>query len=210
MTRGQSNPEGRPTCFSCFRPTSHCTCSLVEPFAGHTNVLILQHPHERKKYYSTAKIVVKGMTNAQLVRGIEFEPGMLDRCLQGKQGYLLYPSPGAIDCEDVKLDSNSTVVVVDGTWAEAGKIVYCNPRLKELPCLTFKRPLRSTYRIRKQPREHYLSTLESIAYLLKLNAAAQGKEVEAAKYDRLLDGFAQMVEQQLCYIEGSMNFARQA
>lgn len=199
---------GRPTCYSCFRPHSHCVCNLVEPFAGHCNVLILQHPHERKKYYSTAKIVVNGMTNAKLLRGIEFDTATLDECLAGKRAYLLYPRPGALPCEEVELTSEDTVIVVDGTWSEAGKIVHCNPRLRELPCLTFGSPLRSTYRIRKQPRDHYLSTVESVSYLLKLNAAARGRPEQARCYDRLLDGFGRMVEQQLCYIEGSMAYSR--
>lgn len=202
--------EGRPTCYSCFRPQSHCVCGLVEPFTAHCNILILQHPHERKKYYSTAKIVVNGMRNAKLLRGIEFDPAAIESCLGGKRAYLLYPRPGAIPCEEVELTSDDTVIVVDGTWAEAGKIVFCNPKLKELPCLTFRSPLRSTYRIRKQPREHYLSTVESVSYLLKLNASARGQPEQASRYDRLLDGFAQMVDQQLCYIEGSMAYSRRS
>jgi len=196
--------EPRPTCFSCFRPQTHCICWLITPFAAHCNILILQHPHERKKYYSTAKLVVKALTNSRLMRGLEFEPGELEKALLGQKAFMLFPSALAQDCEEVALDSDSTVIVIDGTWSEAGKIVTRNPILRSLPYLTFRQTLRSNYRIRKQPKDSYLSTIESIGHMLKINAlaAARGTEripCDPAIYDRLFEGFDQMIEQQLRY-----------
>jgi DTW domain-containing protein YfiP len=191
--------EPRPTCYTCFRPETHCVCGLVAPFRAHTNLLLLQHPHERKKYYSTSKIVSQAIVNLKLVRGLEFAPGEIHSHLQGQTPYLLFPSRSAIDCTEVVLDDNSAVIVVDGTWDEAGKILFRNPELRNFPCLTFKAPLRSNYRIRKQPKENYLSTLESIAHLLKLNATAHGLTAATENYDRLLEGFDRMVTQQLQY-----------
>jgi DTW domain-containing protein YfiP len=152
------------------------------------------------KYYSTAKLALSAITNARLLLGVEFEPHQIKRAVQGANTFLLYPSPEAQNCEEALLDSESTVIVVDGTWEEAGKILFRNPELKEFPCLTFEQPLRSNYRIRKQPRDNYLSTIESIAQLLKLNAAAQGLVAEGLLYDRLLAGFDRMVEEQLRHI----------
>ena len=48
--------HGRPTCYRCYRPESHCVCGLVPPFEAHCGLLVLQHPHERRKYYSTARL----------------------------------------------------------------------------------------------------------------------------------------------------------
>lgn len=188
---------GRNTCYGCCRPVGHCLCSLIEPFTAHCNFLLLQHPHERKKYYSTVKIVRRAVQNSRLLRGIEFEPEILERQLSGQQGYLLFPSEGATDCESIVLDLKATVIVVDGTWSEAGKIVRRNPLLATLPALTFRRELRSQYRIRKQPRDHYLSTLECIGHLLRLNASISGQADRVPEYNRLFSGFNQMVEQQL-------------
>jgi len=191
--------EPRPTCYTCFRPETHCVCNLVSPFQAHTNILLLQHPHERKKYYSTPKIVNRAITNLRMVRGLEFSPGYIESLLVGQNPYLLFPSRTAVDCSEVALDDSSTVIVIDGTWDEAGKILFRNPQLRNYPCLTFKAPLRSNYRIRKQPKENYLSTLESIAYLLKINSEARGLTEATANYDRLLEGFDRMVTQQLQY-----------
>lgn len=190
---------GRPTCFDCFRPHSHCVCNFIPPFAAHCNTLILQHPHERKKYYSTVKLLSKAVTNLTLLRGLEFDATALENKLHGQKPYLLYPSADAIDCTDVTLDSGNTVIVIDGTWREAQKIIFRNRFLTALPCLSFKSPITSKYRIRKQPKAGYLSTLESLGYLLKLNAQSSGNELLAAKYDSLFEGFHRMIDQQLNY-----------
>lgn len=190
---------GRPTCYACFRPKSHCICGSIKLVEAHCNILILQHPNEYRKYYSTAPLVTKALSNASIVRGIEFPPGEIEAALIGQRAYLLYPSPQAKDCEKIELSKSDTVVVVDGTWDEAGKLVYRNQFLKTLPHLTFNRPLRSNYRIRKQPREHYLSTIESVGHLLQLNAAASGKVQEAQKYEHLFEVFDLMVSKQLRY-----------
>ena len=187
----------RPTCYSCLRPCSHCVCDFFQPISAHCNILIIQHPNERRKYYSTAKLVLKAITNSKLLRGLDFERSELERNLTGQIPLLLFPSNDAQDCEVVQLTSTHTVIVVDGTWAEACKLIRHNPILTELPCLTFKQPLRSTYRIRKQPREFCLSTIESVAHLLKLNSLAFGRKNEGNSYDSLFKGFDRMVEQQL-------------
>jgi DTW domain-containing protein YfiP len=133
------------------------------------------------------------------LRGVEFEEGVIERALEGQDAYLLYPGETSTPCENVKLGPDSTVIVVDGTWDEAGKIVYRNSCLKSLPRLTFSQPIRSQYKIRKQPRDNYLSTIESVSYLLKFNASANGLHPMCDLYDRQLVGFNKMVDSQLQY-----------
>jgi DTW domain-containing protein len=160
---------------------------------------MLQHPHERRKYYSTAKMVALAIENSRLMRGLYFEEGVIEKALVGQDTYLLFPGEGAQSCLDISLNETSTVVVLDGTWSEAGKLLRRNPILERLPRLSFSTPLQSNYRIRKQPKSHYLSTLESIGHLLIQNARAQGRESDCENYQGLFRGFDQMVEQQLKY-----------
>jgi DTW domain-containing protein YfiP len=194
------NKNGRPTCYSCFRPLSHCLCSLIDPFNAHCDIIILQHPHERKKYYGTAKIAAKAIKNARILRGITFEENEITGAFQGKTPYLLYPGENAEDCGKILLDSNNTVIVIDGTWDEAGKIVHRNPLLKNLPRLSFKNEFRSNYKIRKQPKDYCLSTIESIAHMLSLNAAGCGQESKIKNYQKLFYYFSSMVDRQLSYL----------
>lgn len=189
--------EARPTCYKCLRPQTHCVCLLVPQFRAHCNLLILQHPHERRKYHSTTKLVLRAIENASLVRGIEFDPDAILRRLGAQRPYLLYPTSDAHDCESLTLDEDSTVIVVDGTWDEAQKIVFRNPLLRTFPAISFRTQLTSNYRIRKQPKAHCLSTLESIAHLLRLNAAAHGLESSLQQYESLLSGFHQMIDRQI-------------
>lgn len=191
--------EPRPTCYRCFRPESHCICGLINSFQAHCNVLVVQHPNERKKYYNTAKLLLRALENASLLRGIEFSDDVWEGKLTGQNAYLLFPGSDVLDLSEVALSGKDTVIVVDGTWSEAGKIVSRNSWLQSLPRVSFKDRIRSNYRIRKQPKESYLSTLESVAYLLKLNAPVSGHERAIPMYDGILSAFDRMVEQQMSH-----------
>ena len=187
--------SARPVCYECMRPTGHCVCNLIEPFAAHCQIVILQHFHERKKYYGTAKLVTKGLTNCRIVRGIIFT---LEQLALDADTYLLFPGKSAADCRSVILSAQTKVIVIDGTWDEAAKIIFNNPILKALPLLSFSTPLKSRYRIRKQPQPHFLSTIESIAHMLRINAPVSG--ADPGIYQRLLGGFDQMIEKQLSFV----------
>ena len=193
------NREPRSICIRCFRPDTHCLCDELTPFVAHCNFLLLQHPHERKKYHSTAKILLRALKNAQVMRGITFDRVRFEQILAGKQAYLLYPSEDAIDAAHAPLSQDSTVVVIDGTWIEARKIIYRNPYLKQLPAFSFRTPLRSNFIIRKQPREGCLSTIESVAHLLQLNAKALRRNDLVMRYEGLLAVFSKMVATQFSY-----------
>lgn len=184
----------RAMCYECMRPCSHCLCSLIEPFEAHFNILILQHPHERRKYCSTSKLVAKGILNSKIIKGIVFDRCEVLNSFPASEVFLLYPGKNAVACENHPLKKNSTIVVIDGTWIEARKIMYRNEFLKFLPMISFSQPLQSHYKIRRQPKDHCLSTIECIGHLLRLS----DQDTEQ-KFNRLFSGFAQMVEQQLSY-----------
>ncbi len=193
------NKGARPTCYRCLRAMSQCLCHLAPPFQAHCNILILQHTNELKKYNGTARMVTSAITNSRLMRGIAFSQDKVKKHLANQKSYLLFPGATASDCSDVVLDENSTVIVVDGTWSEAGKVLKFNPFLKELPYLTFSQPLKSNFLTRRQPKDHYLSTIESVGHLLKINAIAHGLDRYCEKYEKLFVMFDEMVEKQLSF-----------
>lgn len=103
----------------------------------------------------------------------------LDSCqevqaLASYDPFLLYPGQDAHNCEELALSSKNIIIVIDGTWDEAQKIVYRNPLLHSIPRISFQRPLTSNYRIRRPPKSTYLSTVESVGHLLTLNAVSSG------------------------------------
>jgi len=189
--------EARATCYACYRPRAHCVCGYLQPFEAHTNLLLLQHPNEWRKYYSTAKLVKDSISNSQLWRDVTFPPEKLQRAIESHETFLLYPGSDAVDCEEVPLSSHSRVIVIDGTWDEAQKIVYRNPILHSVPRISFRKQLSSTYRIRRPPKGGYLSTLESIAHLLIMNAVVSGCAQKIPTYQGLFEVFNEMVNRQL-------------
>lgn len=195
--RTPAGPYGRPTCYRCFRPDALCLCSRLVPFEAHVDLLVLQHPNERMKYFSTAKLVSGLVSNSRLARGVEFEDSALRGLLDGRSPYILFPSAEAVDCRTVPLSRDDVVIVVDGTWSEAGKVLNRNPMLRGIPRLTFTETFESNYRIRKQPRLGYLSTIESVAKLLTLNAAISSAQERTNEYAKLLYWFDYMVDRQI-------------
>ncbi|EKX45066.1 hypothetical protein GUITHDRAFT_139336 [Guillardia theta CCMP2712] len=129
----------------------------------------------------------------------------LEAALSDKKTLLLYPGPGAVDIETLQLDdsdSERTLIVVDGTWRQAGRVIReeCIRRAVERGDVTrvqFARAGRSGYKFRKEPHQFCLSTLESVAYSLQyLEKTSEGERAVC----HLMDTFSQMVSLQTSYI----------
>eukprot|EP00960_Hanusia_phi_P041161 754866-Hanusia_phi.AAC.4 len=129
----------------------------------------------------------------------------LEAALSDKKTLLLYPGPGAVDIETLQLDdsdSERTLIVVDGTWRQAGRVIReeCIRRAVERGEVTrvqFARAGRSGYKFRKEPHQFCLSTLESVAYSLQY--LEKTSECDRA-ICHLMDTFNQMVSLQTSYI----------
>ncbi len=104
---------------------------------------------------------------------------------------LLYPGPGARDILAEPPRGPVTLVVVDGTWSQAKTVVRDNPILHALPRYAFRTPEPSHYRIRREPRAEYVSTIEALMHVL---GALEGKPDD---FRALLAPFHAMVDAQL-------------
>ena len=179
----------RPTCSQCCRPLSHCLCALIPRLDSRSRVLILQHPSEAGHALNTARLAALGLVNAELRVGEHFadladllaEPGY-DACLlfPGEQAQL--PTPQRAEQRPLLL------VVPDGTWRKARKLLYCNPVLESLPRLSLPEGLESRYRLRKAPMAGALSTLEAITETLNHLEAPQRFDALLRPFEALIDG----------------------
>ncbi|MBI5547932.1 MAG: DTW domain-containing protein, partial [Deltaproteobacteria bacterium] len=78
---------------------------------------------------------------------------------------LLYPGAGAQDLSAAVPKGPITLVVVDGTWAQARQVVRRSPALGRLPRYCFAPAAPSEYDvIRHEPRPDFVSTLEALAH----------------------------------------------
>ncbi len=182
----------RPVCLGCGRPEVVCWCSWVRPLATTTRVVILQHPRERRVPINTARIAARCLTSSELHVGLHLPPDVL-YADPLRPPALLYPGPGAIDVEQDPPKGPITLVVVDGTWWQAKKLVNLNPDIAKLPRYAFRPPAPSEYRIRSEPQDDYVSTIEALVHVL---SALERDD----RFLAMLDPFRAMVDAQLSYV----------
>src|SRR3954463_1502143 len=178
----------------CRRPASVCYCDALPRIDTATRVVILQHPRERDMPIGTARMASLCLPEAELHVGVRWgDSAPLAQALRdpARPPILLYPGPGARDILRDPPPGPVTLVVVDGTWSQAKTVVRDNPVLQALPRYAFATPEPSEYRIRREPRAEYVSTIEALMHVL---GALEG---EPARFRSLLDPLRAMVDAQL-------------
>lgn len=186
-------PTKRPMCARCMRPQRVCVCAQLPHLrTQNTHVVLLQHPRESHTGIGTAKLAHLSLPGSLLKAGLDFSA---DVQVQGQvnkaPAYVLFPGPEAIAIADLPTDKPITLIVVDGTWWQAKKLIKLNPWLEQLPRVSFQPTAPSDYRIRRQPAAHCVSTIEALAEVLCQ------REPEGMAFDHLRDPFRAMVDHQI-------------
>lgn len=188
--------EPRVMCPRCERPSLVCYCAHLTSIATKTRVVLLQHPREEDMAIGTARMASLCLPNSELHVGVQFEGSpALERALSdpARPAALLYPGEGAIDVLTDPPQGPITLVVVDGTWWQAKKLVRMNKTLAALPRYAFRAPTPSEYRIRKEPDEAYVSTIEALVHVLGV------LEGDPERLRGLLTPFRAMIDKQIAF-----------
>ncbi|MDB4936885.1 MAG: hypothetical protein JWP87_3857, partial [Labilithrix sp.] len=188
--------EPRPVCPRCERPTRVCYCEHLTSVDTKTRIVLLQHPREEDMAIGTARMASLCLPNSELHVGVDFRTSQaLHRALSDPErpAALLYPSDGAVDVLTDPPRGPITLVVVDGTWWQARKLVRVNPDIAKLPRYAFRAPTPSEYRIRREPDEAYVSTIEALVHVLGV------LEGDPDKLRRLLVPFRAMIDKQIAF-----------
>jgi DTW domain-containing protein YfiP len=185
--------EPRPVCERCRRPSAVCVCKGITPAATRTRVLILQHPRERDVGIGTARLAKLSLANAVLRIDVDFSHDeVVRKAIASGRAHLLFPGPDAVDVESTRFDEPITLIVLDGTWWQAHKLLKANPALAALPRLRLTPNAPSLYgRVRREPAEYCVATIEAIAHVLG------HLEGDPTGFTSLLAPFAAMVQSQL-------------
>lgn len=186
-------------CYRCFRPEVGCICRLVRRVDNRVHVLIVQHPRERKHPFGTARIARLGLSRVEVVRAVKDLPDGEISVPHRQVGNaaVLFPSRDATVLEDENRPQLDTLVVLDGTWDEARKLLHITPWIRALPRVSLAPPRPGNYRIRiaKNPAVE-VSTIEAIAYAL-------GKlEPDTSGIGGLLEDFDAIVDHQISLRSG--------
>lgn len=182
----------RPRCARCLRPMSHCLCAYITVVPNRTRILILQHPDEQKHPLNTGRLAVLGLQRAELLVGEHF-PQLEQIISAAGSVFLLFPTknPTLLQPLAVSPAREPTLLIVpDGTWRKARKIVHANPVLSTLPHLSLPMGEPSQYRVRKAREPAAVSTIEAIVRTLAILEPERD-------FQPVLKPFEVLVEQQI-------------
>lgn len=200
-----TTPPRRQRCTRCQRPVSHCLCQHIHPVSHQTAVLILQHPDEQHHPLNTARLAALGLEQTEIRVGNAFED-LSQRLAQARAPWLLFPGPQAMalppagSYPTVPAMKPDLLVVPDGTWRQATRLVRAHALLENLPRLVLPDGPASRYRLRRAARPGAVSTLEAIVRTLE----AFEPDVD---FQPVLDLFDVMIEQQIKTM-GEVAYAR--
>lgn len=180
----------RPQCPRCQRPERLCLCPLIPRLDSRTRVLVLQHPSEAGHALNTARFAALGLLKAELWVGEVFAELPARLADPEVDARLLFPGEEAqvLPAGLVESLRPLLLVVPDGTWRKARKLLHLNPVLAALPRVTLPEGEPSRYRMRKAPGPGALSTLEAITRALELLEPATGFEALLRPFEALIEG----------------------
>ncbi|BBT39196.1 DTW domain-containing protein [Pseudomonas sp. CK-NBRI-02] len=180
----------RPRCERCQRPLDHCLCPLIPSLDSRTRVVLLQHPSEVSHALNTARLAALGLVNAELRVGEVFDdlPALL--ATPGYRPVLLFPGEQAqvLSAYEIADDTPLLLIVPDGTWRKARKLLYLNPLLDALPRVTLGQVPPSRYRLRKAPEPGALSTIEAVVEALNALEGVGRFDALCRPFDALIEG----------------------
>lgn len=190
-SRQTVNVDLNPRCVVCFRPQSGCYCDSLPSIDNRTRLLILQHSRERGHPFNTARMAHAALQRSELLFGNM--DALAEKELNlGPTAGLLFPSPQAKTLTQLPADQRpDQLVIIDGTWSQARSMLRDLPQLDGLPHYKLAPTEPGKYRIRLEPTDTSLSTVEAIV------AALRELEPETIGLGELLDAFDQMVQRQL-------------
>ena len=182
-------------CLRCLRPQALCYCSGLPTVASRTRLVVLQHPHERTHPFNTARLAKLCMPNARVHVPTPGFTGTLEaRVDVPEDTAVLFPHPQAQDLADLEPAAHpSALVVLDGTWSHAKRLYRENPWLQSLRHVKLRPTAPSNYRIRREPKPEYISTIEAIVEALRII------EPENDRLGELLTAFDRMIDQQIAH-----------
>ena len=221
-TRKTRSPEAAPAdnreeCYSCYRAKNNCLCGSVRSFPTRTRFVILMHRKEAQKQKTgTARLAKLCLENAELLIGTDFTSDEKVNSLLRDPAYapfVLYPGPKAVNFKTLGKEAPPEgkpllVFVLDGTWACAKRLLNRSQNLRALPRLSFSRGYVSQFAIKKQPREHCVSTIEAVYYLCR-EAEEAGYENLKGREEALMSIFEKLVDTQVYYQSGKGRTGRE-
>lgn len=154
----------------------------------------------RKTKNGTGHFTNLSLNNCDLYVGVDFSKHKaVNELLEDKNNscYVLYPSKNSINLNTTKLSNNKTniIFIIDSTWACSKTLLHASPNINSLPKISFTHTKISNFKIKTQPEDYCLSTIESTLCVLELLNMSGHEDIK--NLDDFLKPFEQMVEYQI-------------
>ena len=207
------NPRG--SCWTCHRPQNACLCAHLVRLPTHTRFVILMHPKEfKREKAATGKLAHACLPNSEIIWDEDFTQNKrLNALLNDDQYYvvLLYPSERSLNVSKGEFlpeelgGRQLVVLLLDGTWPCAKKMLKLSTNLHSLPRMMFTPTAKSQFHIKQQPDPLCLSTIETIQQFL--DALTDHGLEEQGEWQGLMRPFMAMQQYQ---IDASLDPARKS
>ena len=177
-------------CWRCRQIAPLCVCQLLQTFDHPTRLALVLHRGEAFKPTNTGHLATRCLRGSQrLITG----QGAPLQLIAGRAA-VLFPSDDAVELSPTT--APEVLVVPDGTWPQAKRLVKRDPLLQGLPRVKLPNAIAVGHRLRRNPRPDGLMTLEAIAVAY---GAMGAPEIERT----LLDLFRVVAERTL-YMRGQL------
>ena len=133
--------------------------------------MILQHSREAKHPFNTARIAQLCLEQCTTVAISDNEEDETLADLIGASGeklVLVYPGADSRPLQELDVTPATSLLFIDASWRKSRRILLQSPSLQNLPRFALPKAGVSRYRIRREPRADYYSTLEAIATALQM------------------------------------------
>lgn len=205
----------REKCYNCYRPKISCMCSYVNSIETKTKFIILMHPKEFKKVKNgTGHLTHLSLKNSKLFIGVDFTNHKeINEIISTCKSYILYPSKDALNISRQNIDSSlhvkkdTAIFLIDSTWSCSLKILRDSKNLQTLKHISFDSTKVSEFKIKEQPADYCLSTIESTLTILELLNKWNVENIEKKYLDKFLNPFYKMIEYQIKCIENPLSNA---
>ena len=153
------------------------------------------------------------LENCELYVGIDFSEHKRVKELLNDDKYeafVLYPDINSIKLNTQKLpnDKIPLIFIIDSTWPCSKKMLRVSTNLQNLKKVSFEHTKSSQFKIKTQPNQYCLSTIESTLCLLELLNIQNIENIDSYSLEKFLEPFEKMVNYQVkcAFEEGEVRY----
>ena len=188
-------------CDQCLIPPAYCVCKVAEPESVATRVTVVIHFSDVIRATNTGKFVPLVLANSEvLLRGVKGDPLDMSRAiLPDHHNLLLYPSAESVPLTPAyvaAIGQPINVIVPDGNWNQAGKMVRREQLVHEVPHVYLNVDKPSRYRLRTAAHENWISTFEAVARALGI--------IENPDLQQRLEYFFDVAVERILFLKGQL------